>query len=76
MNTMTIPLKEYRQSIQMQKTILYRLDLLQKAVVENSKDEVSSEYIKRLEKISLNLDAGKGKKFSSTSSFRNYLRDL
>ena len=76
MNTMTIPTKEYKQSIQMQKTILQRLDVLQKAVLESSRDEVSPEYIKKLEKISLGLDAGKGKKFSSISSLRKYFKSL
>jgi len=76
MTTITIPIKEYKQSIQMQKSILSRLDLLQKVVFESSKDKVSSEKIKYFEKISLDLDNGKGKKFPSFSSFKNYLRDL
>ena len=37
MTTITIPIKEYKQSIQMQKNILSRLDLLQKVVFESSK---------------------------------------
>ena len=76
MNMITIPIKEYKQSIQLQKSILFRLDLLQKVVFENSKDEIDSSLLKRFEKISFNLDAGKGKKFSSISSFKTYLRGL
>ena len=76
MNTITIPIKEYKQSIQIQKNILSRLDLLQKVVFENSKDEINSSTMKRLEKISLDLDNGKGERFSSFSSFKNYLKKL
>jgi hypothetical protein len=76
MTTITIPIKEYKQSIQIQKSILSRLDLLQKAVFENSKDEISPSVIKHFEKISLDLDNNKGKNFNSISSFKNYLRNL
>jgi len=76
MTTITIPIKEYKQSIQMQKNILSRLDLLQKVVFESSKDEIVPNIMKRFEKISIDLDNNKGKKFSSISSFKNYLRDL
>lgn len=76
MNTITIPIKEYKQSIQMQKSILSRLDHLQKVIFESSKDEINPSLMKRLEKISLNLDTGKGRRFSSSSSFKDYLRDL
>ena len=60
----------------MQKNILSRLDLLQKVVFESSKDEIVPNIMKRFEKISIDLDNNKGKKFSSISSFKNYLRDL
>ena len=60
----------------MQKSILFRLDFLQKIVFESSKDEVSFERMKHFEKISLELDNGKGKRFSSISFFKNYLKDL
>ena len=76
MTTISIPIKEYRQSIEMQKTILSRLDFLQKVVFESSKDEISSDKVKHLEKISLDLDNGKGKKFTSFSLFKNYLNKL
>jgi len=78
MTTITIPIKEYKESIQIQKSILSRLDLLQKAVFENSKYyyDINPSLLKRYEKISLDLDKGKGKKFSSFSSFKKYLKDL
>ncbi len=76
MTTITIPIKEYKQSIQMQKNILSRLDFLQKLVFESSKDEVDFSVMKKFEKTSLSLDNGKGKRFSSISAFKNYLKDL
>ena len=76
MSTITIPIKEYKQSIQIQKTILSRLDFLQKIIFESSKDEINPTKMKRLERISLDLDNGKGRRFSSFSSFKSYLRDL
>lgn len=76
MNTISIPIKEYKQTIRTQKDILSRLDLLQAIIIENSKDEVNTSTMKRFEKISLNLDKGNAKNFSSISSFRKYLKDL
>jgi len=76
MTTMTVPVKEFRESIKIQKSILSRLDFLQKIVFETSKDEIDSRLIKRYEKISTDLDQGKGKKFHSVSAFKTYLKDL
>ncbi len=76
MNTVMIPVKEYKQSIKLQRSILSRLDLLQKVFFESSKDEIDPIKLKHFEKISLDLDKGKGKKFSSFSPFKNYLRSL
>lgn len=62
--------------MQVQKAILSRLELLQAMVFENAKDEISPVAMKRYEKISLGLDAGKGKKLSSISGFKSYLKNL
>jgi hypothetical protein len=76
MNTITIPLNEYKQTLDMQKSILSRLDLLQEMVFESTKDEISSSLLKRYEKISKSLDNQKGKRFTTKQSFKNYLKDL
>jgi len=76
MTTITIPIKEYKESIRTQRTILSRLDLLQQVVFEISKDEINESKLERFEKISLNLDDGNGKKFSSISSFKKYTKDF
>ena len=76
MTTIIIPIKEYKESIQIQKSILSRLDFLQKVVFENSKDEISSEYITRLTKIEKGLSAGKGVVLRNKSEIRKYFRSL
>ena len=77
MNTITIPIKEYRESIQLQKTILSRLDSLQKIVYSSiAEDEVSPKYLAKLAKIEKGLDAGKGTRFKNISEVRKYFRSL
>ena len=76
MATITIPIKEYKQSIAIQKSILSRLDFLQKVVFENSKDEVSQLYIERLAKIEEGLGAGKGVKLKNKSEIKKFFHSL
>lgn len=76
MTTITIPKSEYETMIKGQKTILSRLDFLQKLFIETSKDEIDPLVLSKLEKISSGLDKGKGKRFSSSASFNNYLKNL
>jgi hypothetical protein len=76
MTTITIPIKEYKQSIEIQKSILSRLDSLQKVIVENSKDEVSSLYIKRLSKIEKGLSSGRGIKLKNKSEVKKFFNSL
>jgi hypothetical protein len=76
MTTITIPIKEYKQSIEIQKSILSRLDFLQKVVFENSKDELSLLYIKRLTKIEKGLEAGKGIKLKNKNEVKKFLYSL
>jgi len=76
MTTITIPIKEYKQSIEIQKSILSRLDLLQKVIFENSKDEVSSLYIERLTKIEKDLSLGKSIKLKNKSEVKKFFNSL
>lgn len=76
MTTITIPMKEYKQSIEIQKSILSRLDFLQKVIFENSKDEVSPLYIERLTKIEEGFSAGKGIKLKNKSEVKKFFRAL
>ncbi|OGI72465.1 hypothetical protein A3J61_02445 [Candidatus Nomurabacteria bacterium RIFCSPHIGHO2_02_FULL_38_15] len=76
MNTIEIPIKEYKQSLQVQKSILSHLDFLQKMVFESSRDEITPSAMRRLEKISSKLDKGAGKRFSTIASFKKYLKEI
>lgn len=76
MTMITIPIKEYKESIAIQKNILSRLDFLQKVIFENSKDEVSPLYIERLTKIEKGLGTGKGIKLKNKSEVKKFLNSL
>ena len=76
MTTITIPIKEYKQSIQLQKSILSRLDVLQKVVLENSRDEINPAYMERLAKIEKGLSAGNGMRLKNKSGIKKFFRSL
>lgn len=76
MATITIPIKEYKQSIEIQKSILSRLDFLQKVIFENSKDEVSQKYIERLTKIEKGLVEGKSIKLKNKNEVKKFFHSL
>ncbi|MBI2057906.1 MAG: hypothetical protein HYT63_02905 [Candidatus Yanofskybacteria bacterium] len=50
--------------------------LLKKTVAELAKDQLTSSVIRKIEKSSLSLDKGLGKRFASLKEFKNYLRHL
>lgn len=76
MTTITIPIKEYKQSIQLQKSILSRLDILQRVILENARDEINPGYIERLAKIERGLSAGKGIMLKNKSEIKKFFRSL
>lgn len=76
MTTITIPIKEYKESIEIQKSILSRLDFLQKVIFENSKDEVGPLYKERLTKIEEGLAVGKGIKLKNKSEVKKFFSSL
>lgn len=76
MDTVTIPIKEYRESVQLQKTILSRIDLLQNFVYSITEDEITPEYMAKLTKIQKGIDAGKGIKLKNKSEIKKFFRSL
>lgn len=76
MNTITIPKNTYEKIIETQKKLLFQVDILQKYILEANKEELGLPVIRRLEKISRNIDNGKGKRFRSASSVAAYLNTL
>ena len=76
MTTITIPMKEYKQSIQLQKSILSRLDVLQRVVLEHARDEIDPAYMERLAKIEKGLSGGKGTRLKNKSEIKKFFRSL
>lgn len=76
MNTITIPRNTYEKIIETQKKLLFQVDILQKCIIEANKEELGLPVIRRLEKISRNMDSGNGKRFRSASSVATYFNTL
>ncbi len=76
MTTITIPKSEYTKIIKTQNELKKRVDFLQKKFEEEILDEVTPNYVRKLERISAGMNKGKGVKFSSASDMRKYLDNL
>lgn len=77
MATITVPKKELQDFIKRQSVIEQKLDML-KRIME---DEIGEAYIRpsalrRWERISRDLDSGKGRIFHSVNQMRQWLKDL
>ena len=77
METLTIPKKEYHHLLRRQAKIEQDLRVVKRVLRDEMNDErVKPEVLKRWERISGDLDAGKGRAFSTLRSMRVWLRDL
>lgn len=76
MNTIILPKTEYLNMHKTQKELKQRLNLVEKALIDFTKDEISLSYAVKLNKISDNIDNGKGLKFESEKEVKNYLNNL
>lgn len=68
--------REIKEVKQTQKRIEIELNMLKKAVNEHAFEEIRPEYIKKIEKISVEMGKGKGTKFSSKKELKNYFKNL
>lgn len=76
MGTITIPKTEYQNIIKSQVKLSRRLDLMQKMISEFITDEISPEYVKKLNRISAQMDKGEGIRFSNPKEMKKYLSNL
>lgn len=76
MATITIPKKEYQQLVKKQAQMAEQVSFLSQIVERLAQDELQPAYIKKLERHSAFLDAGKGKYFDTLKQFRSYLATL
>ena len=65
MTTIIIPKKEYQNIIQRQSFIEKELAFLKKSLLELDEVNIKPSVLRRLERISRELDQGKGRAFSS-----------
>lgn len=76
MNTVTLPKIEYLNMHKTQKELKQRLNLVEKALIDFTKDEIGSAYAIKLNKISIGMDKGKGLKFENEKEVKNYLSNF
>lgn len=75
MTTITLPKKEYQNLIRRQSQIEKELSLLRKIVrAEVGEERIRPAVIKRWDRISQNLDRGKGRSFASLQEMKSWLR--
>ena len=76
MTTITIPKTEYKEIIKTQEKLSQKLDLIQRMIIELIRDEINSQYSKKINRLSQEIDQGKGIKFSNLREMKKYLNSL
>lgn len=77
MNTVLIPKKEYKQILKTQDILSSQVSDLKKFIANIvANDELNVRTVKKLEKISKDIDGGKGKRFNTVTSLKTYLRNI
>ena len=76
MNTVSIPRIEYQNILKTQKELRSKVAVIENIISDSLLDEVSQKYAKKLERISSEMDKGKGVRFSSVREMKRYLRAL
>ena len=76
MQTVTVPKIEYKRLIEDHKMLKFQMMKLEQFVLESTRDDVKPTVVKRLERLSREIDQGKGKFFKSWKDTRAYLDKL
>ena len=76
MNTIALPKSAYSEILKRQARVETAISKLQETVEEIAYDEIKPSVLKRLEKQSRLLDAGKGIKLKNMKEYRAYVRSL
>jgi len=76
MTTVTIPKSEYMNLVQRQRRIEKKLDFLEKVVIEDDERYIRPSVLKRWDRISKDLDKGKGTRFLSVKEAKKFLDKL
>jgi hypothetical protein len=77
MTTIVIPQKEYNKILKTQNILVSQVSDLKQFIINTvTNDELNVRTIKKLEKISKEVDIGGGKRFKTISSVKRYLHNL
>ncbi len=77
MNIITLPKKQYETLIRRQERVERELALLREVVKEQAEDDlIRSPVLKKWERISRDLDRGRGRSFASLKEMKAWLRAL
>ena len=76
MSTIAIALKEYEGLVKRQEKIEAELDILKRIVLLDDERFIKPSVLKRWERISGDLDRGKGHIFDSAEEMRGWLKNL
>jgi len=76
MATITIPKKEYQNIVQRQLLLEKEILLLKKGLLQSDEALIRPAILKRWERISRDLDKGKGRSFNSPKEMKGWLRTI
>lgn len=76
MNTIAIPKTQYRDALKTQYEEKHKATLTKKEDFDCGCDEVTDAYAKKLERISREVDEGKGISFSNAREMKKYMDSL
>ena len=76
MPTIAIAPKEYKGLVKRQEKVEAELDILKRIILLDEEKLLRPSVLKRWERISGDLDRGKGRVFDSVAEMRNWLKNL
>lgn len=76
MNTITLSKTKYLNIYNSQKKLTEKVNLMQKILLDLTEDSVRPEYADKLNKISADMDKGKGIKFANARDVEKYLNEI
>lgn len=76
MSTITLSKTKYLDIHNSQKRLTQKVNLMQKMLLDLTEDEVRPGYADKLNKISADMDKGKGIKFASARDVKKYLDEI
>lgn len=76
MQLVAIPKNEYRKILQNQEELRSEVSALRQIVAEEFSEELRPSIKRRLERISKEMDQGRGHRFKSVAEFKKFMHEL